>query len=138
MTNAFGNSGITQSSVTDTTDQGLRTLTGGQITIQIQGNIAIQTGAAPPFVVDSEKAIRDIYAVVGQAPSGGAVVLNVTVNGTALCTLTIADGATISNVVGGFTLAPLQEQAQVNTDITSVPGASNDVSAVDLTVTIRL
>lgn len=138
VTNAFGNSPACQTAVTNTTDEGLRTLTGGQITIQIQGNIAIQTAAAPPFVVDTERAIRDIYAVAGQAPSGGAVVLNVTVNGSALCQLTIADGAAISNVVNGFGLAPLQEQAQVNVDITSVPGGTNDVSARDLTVTIRL
>jgi hypothetical protein len=54
------------------------------------------------------------------------------------CTLTIADGQTISNVVNGFGLAPLATNNQLNLDITSVPTAANTLPGRDLTVTIRL
>jgi hypothetical protein len=57
---------------------------------------------------------------------------------TVFCTLTIADGATQSNVVGGFGLSPLASGAQVNLDILSVPTASGSLPGSDLTVTIRL
>ena len=54
------------------------------------------------------------------------------------CTLTIADGATISNSVNGFGLAPLAASAQISLDITPVPGAADTLPGRDLTVTIRL
>jgi len=54
------------------------------------------------------------------------------------CTLTIADGATTSNVVDGFGLPPLAADARLSLDITSVPAAANTLPGRDLTVTIRL
>ena len=35
-----------------TTDEGLRTLAGGQMSIQVEGYLAIQTDAAPPLIVE--------------------------------------------------------------------------------------
>jgi len=121
-----------------TVDQGLRTLAGGQLSIQAQGYLAIQTGAAPPLVVEDARAARDIFAVVREAPDGGEVELQVRQNGSVYCTLTIPDGQTISNVVNGFGLAPLEMDDRLDLDITSVPTAVNTLPGRDLTVIIRL
>ncbi|HBY60805.1 MAG TPA: hypothetical protein DEH78_13365, partial [Solibacterales bacterium] len=52
VTNARGNSGITRYSYTALVDQGLRTLSGGQYAIQVEGYLAVQSAAAPPLVVE--------------------------------------------------------------------------------------
>ena len=74
------------------------------MSIQVEGYLATQTDAAPPLVVDEALAARDIFAVVNEAPSGGAIRLQLRQGSTLWCTLTIADGATISDVVDGFGL----------------------------------
>ena len=138
VTNEFGSSPVTAISFGATTDEGLRTLAGGQMSIQVDGYLAVETGAAPPLVVDEALAARDIFAVVGQAPSGGAISLQLRQGSTVWCSLTIPDGATISNVVDGFGLPALAAEAQVLLDILSVPTASGTLPGQDLTVTIRL
>ena len=138
VTNVYGNSPSTGASFGATTDQGLRTLAGGQLSIQVDGYLAIQTDAAPPLVVEDSLAIRDIFAVLGEAPSGSAIELQLRQGTTVFCTLTIADGATTSNSVDGFGLAPLVAESQVFLDILSVPSAANMLPGRDLTVTIRL
>jgi hypothetical protein len=62
----------------------------------------------------------------------------VTQNGNVYCELTIATGATVSNVVDGFALGPLQAQAIIGLNITSVVETANTQPGSDLTVTIRL
>lgn len=138
MTNAFGNGPATMNAYGSATDLGLRTLAGGQISIQVEGYLATQTDAAPPFVVDAAVAARDIFATVNQAPSGGPVTLQLRQGSTVWCSLTIADGATLSNVVDGFGLPALATEAQVMLDIVSVPTESGTLPGRDLTVTIRL
>ena len=138
MTNAVGGGLVGKAAFGATADQGLRTLAGGQLSIQTQGYLAIQTGAAPPLVLEDSHVPRDISAVVREAPSGGAIELQLKQNSSAYCTLTIADGQTISNVVGGFGLAPLSASARLDMDITSVPTAAGTLPGRDLTVTIRL
>jgi hypothetical protein len=138
MTNSQGNSDVTRQFFTATTDLGLRTFSGGQLTIQIEGMLAIQTNAAPPLSVDESHSVRDVYANVGTAATGSPIVLQVTQNGTPYCQLTIPVGATISNVVNGFALGPLQDQALLGLDILSVTQTTNTVPGSDLTVTIRL
>jgi hypothetical protein len=138
MTNSRGNSSVAAESFTDTTDLGLRTLLGGQLTIQVEGPLAIQTNAAPPLLVDTACSVRDVYAVVQDAPSGAPVTMNVTQNGQTYCELTIATGATVSNTVNGFALGPLQAQAIIGLDITSVVQTANTTPGMNLTVTIRL
>jgi hypothetical protein len=138
MTNSRGNSSVAAEAFTNTTDLGLRSLLGGQLTIQIEGPLAIQTNAAPPLVVDTSCSVRDISAVVQDAPTGAPVTMQVTQNGSVYCELTIATGATVSNVVDGFALGPLQAQAIINLNITSVVQTANTQPGSDLTVTIRL
>jgi Putative phage tail protein len=138
MTNSRGNSSVAAESFTNTTDLGLRTLLGGQLTIQIEGPLAIQTDAAPPLVVDTSCSVRDVSAVVQDAPTGAPVTMQVTQNGNVYCELTIATGATVSNVVNGFALGPLQAQAIINLNITSVVQTANTQPGSDLTVTIRV
>ena len=138
MTNSQGNSDVARESFTSTTDLGLRTLSGGQLSIQVEGPLAIQTNAAPPLIADRAHSVRDIYAVLGTAPTGSAVSLQITQNGQPYCQLTIPVNATVSNVVDGFALGPLQSQAQIGLDITAVAQTLGTVPGSDLTVIIRL
>lgn len=138
MTNSRGNSSVAAESFTSSTDLGLRSLLGGQLTIQVEGPLAIQANAAPPLVVENTCSVRDVYAVVQDAPSGAPVTMQVTQNGQVYCELTIPTGATISNVVNGFALGPLSAQALIGLNITSVVQTANTTPGGNLTVTIRL
>jgi hypothetical protein len=138
MTNSRGNSSVAAESFTSSTDLGLRSLLGGQLTIQVEGPLAIQTNAAPPLPVDTSCSVRDVYAVVQDAPTGGPVTMTITQNGNTYCELTIPTGATASNVVNGFALGPLQAEAIIGLNITSVVQTANTQPGSDLTVTIRL
>jgi hypothetical protein len=138
MTNSQGNSSVAAESFTSTTDFGLRSLLGGQLTIQVEGPLAIQTNAAPPLLVETSCSVRDVYAVVQDAPSGAPITMQVTQNGEVYCDLTIPTGATVSNDVDGFALGPLQAQAIIGLNITSVVQTADTAPGSDLTVTIRL
>ena len=70
MTNIRGNSEPSLLAFTSTLDSGLRTLSGGQLSIQVEGYLAIQPDVAPPLLVDGPHSVRDIYAVVREAPAG--------------------------------------------------------------------
>ena len=134
VTNQKGNSPTTGVAYTRFDNGGLRTLSGGQYTIQVEGYLAVDAMAAPALVVDTSHSVRDVYAVLG-ASADAAVGLNVNVNGAPYCSLTFAAGSTFSTAVDGSTLPPLSAPAQVTLAVTSVgqtyPGA-------DLTVVIRL
>lgn len=138
VTNSVGNSPTMIQLLTSTTDFGLRTLSGGQLTIQIEGPLAIQTNAAPPLLMEASRSVKDVYAVVQQASPSGPIVMQITQNGQPYCQLTIPENATISNVVDGFGLGPLQVQAQIGLDILSVVQATDTPAGSDLTVSIRL
>jgi hypothetical protein len=138
MTNVYGSGSATVVPFTATTDQGLRTLSGGQLSMQVQGYLAVQTNATPPLVIETTEAVRDIFAVVGEAPSGGPITLQLRQGTTVYASLTIADGATTSGSVDGFGLAPLAASSLVSLDILSVPSAADSLPGSDLTVIIRL
>jgi hypothetical protein len=138
LTNARGSSDVARKSYTALTDFGLRTLSGGQLSIQVEGPLAIQTNAAPLLLIEDAHSVRDVYAVVKDPPTGGPIQLQLTQNGSPYCQLTIAAGATVSNTVDGFPLGPLQAKAQVGVDITSVAQTADTTPGRDLTVTIRL
>ena len=115
---------------------GYRTLSGGQFSFQIGGFLAVQTGAAPDIVIDAPKSVRDVYAVVKQAPAGSSIVINLNLNGVAFCTLTIPDGELNSGTsIDGTSLSPMLPQQQLSIDIAGV-GLTRPGS--DLTVIIRV
>jgi hypothetical protein len=138
VTNAIGNGPVDLISYASLADGGIRTMSGGQITIQVEGYLGVETDAAPSYVMEAAYAVRDISAVLLTAPSGGAVTLQLRTGSTVFATLTILSGQTVSNTVNGFGLAPLVAGAQVHLDVTSVPGGAGTLPGQDLTVTIRL
>ena len=70
VTNMYGTSPVMHVPYSATTDGGLRTLSGGQIALQVDGYLAVQTDATPPFVMDEAHVPRDIFATVREAPVG--------------------------------------------------------------------
>jgi len=135
VTNQKGNSPTTGISMTQFQDGGLRTLSGGQYTIQVEGYLAVDAMAAPALSIDASHSVRDVYAVLGS--SADAVVgLTLNVNGAPYCALQFAAGQTTTETaIDGSTLPPLTVGSQVTLAVTAVgqtyPGA-------DLTVVIRL
>ncbi len=138
VTNTRGSSGVKRVNFTSFSDLGLRTLSGGQMSIQVEGYLAIQDEAAPPILIEDTHSVRDVYAVAGSAPSGGAITLQLKVDGNDYCALTIADGSTTSNVVNGFGKAPLAAGAKLTLNITGVPQSAGSLPGSDLTVIVRL
>jgi len=139
MTNARGSSTTAAACFTGTTDGGLRTISGGQFSIQIEGYLAVETSAAPPLVIENTQAVRDICAVVTEPPVGGNVEMDVLQDGTPYCHLIIPPGpGGTSNVANGFGLPPLTAGSRVTLNITSVPQATGTKPGRDLTVTIRV
>ena len=134
VTNSRGNSPTASTNLTQSVDYGLRTLSGGQYSFQVQGFLAVDGNPTPNVVVEAAHSVRDIYAILKQAPAGGPVQLTISQNGTLYCSLTIPDGATASASVDGFGM-PLLAQAQLSLQITAVGPTS---PGADLTVILRL
>jgi hypothetical protein len=134
VTNNKGNSPTGSIALTQTTDLGLRTTSGGQYTIQVDGFLAVDQYAAPALVMDASHAVREIYAVLGVA-ADATVQLQLNVDGRPYCSWVFDRSTTVSHSVAGNTLPPLLAGSQVTLSILSVgqtyPGA-------DLTVLIRL
>jgi len=135
MTNALGAGAVTVNSYTATIDSGLRTLAGGQYSFQITGYLAIQTNAAPAIIVDADRSVRDIYGIVNTAPTGAAIILQITRNGALYITVQIPAGATISNIAGGFGLPALRAGDLLSLNIA---GVGTTVPGSDLTLIMRL
>jgi hypothetical protein len=134
VTNQLGNSPSAGICTTQTLGNGLRTLSGGQYSIQVQGFLAIEQTVAPAIVVEGARSVRDVFAILGTA-ADTEVQVQVNVNGATYCALTVAPGATTSNSILGSDLPCLQPMDQITVGVLSVgqidPGA-------DLTVTVRL
>ena len=140
MTNTLGAGAVTINAYTGTLDDGLRTMAGGQYSFQITGYLAIQTGAAPAIIVDANRSVRDIYAILSQPAAGAAITLQLNRNQVAWATVSfplLSTGltATTSAVVDGFGLPALSAGDQLTLDVTSV-GITNPGS--DLTLVLRL
>ena len=135
VTNVHGDSETATVCLTNTSDRGLRTLSGGQIVLQVEGFLAIQSNAAPPFLIEQAHSVREILAVVRDAPTGGPIELLLRQGRETYCTLRIDSGETMSNVVDGFGLGPLRMGSELNIDVLSV---GLDAPGRDLTVTLRL
>jgi hypothetical protein len=138
MTNARGNGETRKIAFTATADEGIRTFSGGQYTIQVDGYLAIQAIAAPAIIVEHPHSIRDIMAVVRDAPTASPIDLALRVNDEILCDFSIPEGATSSDRVNGFGLPLLPALARLTLDIVSVGHAAGTTPGRDLTVTIRL
>lgn len=139
VTNSFGNSPLTQHCYTAGADTGLRTLSGGQFSLQINGSLATQTNAAPPLVIEASHAVRDIRATLGQAPAGCSIGIGIIQNGSEYCSLTIASGSTASTVAAGTNLPPLEASALLTLNVTlNITDPQTFAPGRDLTVTIRL
>jgi hypothetical protein len=134
VTNDKGNGPIASVCVTHNADNGLRTLSGGQYSIQVGGFLAIDQSAAAPLVTDTAHSVRDVFAILGTS-ADQPVQLQVNVNAAPYCQLTIPTGLLVSNSVDGATLAPLASGAQVTLSVLSV---GQTLPGADLTVVIRL
>jgi hypothetical protein len=134
LTNNKGNGPTASISLTHSVNCGLRTLSGGQYTIQISGFLAIEQSAAPALVIEANHSVRDVYAILGTA-ADSPVQLQLNVDGAAYCQFAFGPSAIVSNSVDGSTLPPLAATSKLTLSIMAVgqtyPGA-------DLTVIIRL
>jgi hypothetical protein len=134
VTNARGNSPARTICLTNTIDSGLRTLSGGQYSLQVDGYLSVEQGATPALVVEATHAVRDVFAVLGRV-ADAEVRVRVDVDGVAYCTLTVPVGQTTSAAAEGLGLGALVSGSKVTLSILAVgqtyPGA-------DLTVLIRL
>ncbi|MCX6632234.1 MAG: hypothetical protein NTW28_31875 [Candidatus Solibacter sp.] len=134
VTNRRGNSPVRSSCLTSAVDRGLRTLSGGQYSIQVDGYLAVEERVAPALVVEAGHSVRDVFAVLGSV-ADAEVRLRLDVDGSAYCTLSIPAGMTTSAAVDGSATGPLAAGAKLTLAVLAVgrtyPGA-------DLTVLIRL
>lgn len=136
VTNSQGSSPAATLSFTGLQDGGLRTLSGGQFSFQVGGFLAVQTGAAPDIIIDAPKVVRDVYAVVKQAPSGAPIQIAILLNGNPYCSLTIPDGAgTVTSAVDGVSLPPMKYRDRLSLNIT---GVGRVIPGSGLTVIIRV
>lgn len=142
MTNSFGDGLSTEVCYLSGGQSGLRTLSGGQFTLQVSGFLATQQSAAPPVAIGATHAVRDIRASVLQPASGYTTSIDVVQNGTIYCSLEIDSGNNNANaIVDGTWLPPLQEGASVTINVTLTPVSGFSGSLLpgrDLTVTVRL
>lgn len=146
VSNSFGDSQATSHSYTTGQDGGLRTLSGGQFSLQVGGYLATQQNAAPPLVNQASHAIRDMRATVSHAPQDYTINIAVLQNGVPLGgdagVLSIGSGNVTSNIVDGANLPTLQEDGALTVNIAlDLPQgfhtSPNTNPGRDLTVTIR-
>ncbi|HYP06756.1 MAG TPA: hypothetical protein VER03_11045, partial [Bryobacteraceae bacterium] len=136
VTNVRGNSQVGVTCYSDLTDGGLRTLSGGQFSMQIDGTLSVQSDAVPRLSIEAAHALRDLYAQVIEPSTGSPIEVRVTHDGEPYATLTIPPGEVLSDpVLDGLTLPPLQAGWKLGLDVT---GVGNDRPGAGLTVTLRL
>jgi len=115
-------------------NRGMRTLSGGQYSIQVEGYLAVQASVAPPLVLEAGHSVRDVYAVLDSV-ADAEVRIRVNIDGLEYCTLSFPPGMPTSSVADGLTTGPLAMGAKLTVAVLSVghtfPGAN-------LTVVVRL
>lgn len=141
VTNSFGDSPTAVQCSAGLSDGGLRTLSGGQFSLQVSGYLATEQNVAPPLIAgDAPHSVRDARATVSQAPSGYNISVDVLQNGSEFCNLTIASGNTVSAVTDGVSLPFVQADATLTMNVTLIVANSGTTAVTpgqDLTVTIR-
>lgn len=136
VSNTRGNSAVSSKAFTTSPGGGLRTLSGGQVVLQVPGFLAVQTNAVPVLDPGATYSVRDVYAYVNTAPSGSSgISLQVTVDAAPYCTLTISPGTTQSAPVDGAGLSVLRAGKKLGLNIASV---GDQTPGADLTVVIRV
>src|SRR5262249_40361171 len=98
VTNSMGPSPIARIGLASNTDFGLRTLSGGQYSLQVDGFLAVDESAVPAVVMEAAHAVRDVFAILGTA-ADASVQLQLNLNGSAYCSLEFGPGMTVSNSV---------------------------------------
>jgi len=134
VTNRRGNSPLRSICLTTALDKGLRTLSGGQYSIQVDGYLAVEEQVAPALVVETGHSVRDIFAVLGTA-ADAEVRLRVDMDGAEYCTLSIPAGMTTSAAADGSVTGPLAAGAKLTLAVMAVGQTS---PGANLTVLIRL
>ena len=135
VTNSLGDSPAAVANYSELLDKGLRTLHGGQFTLQYEGRLAILTDATANITVQQNLAIHDCFAHLKQAPVGAHVVIEIVQDSETVAALTILAGQTMSGVLNGEALPILQESSQLKLNIT---GVGTDFPGSDLSVTVRV
>ncbi len=136
MTNERGDSPTGRIAFMSLADAGIRTLSGGQFALQIDGRIALQTDATPPLLIEDTHAVRDVFAILRE-PAAGQVNIKIRQDSDTYCELAIPAGATRA-MINGFGLPPLRGKSQLSVDITGVPQAADAFPGADLCVTLRM
>jgi hypothetical protein len=136
LTNMRGDGPARRISFMTLSNAGIRTLSGGQFSLQFDGVLALQMDATPLLMVDESHAVRDVYAQLRE-PAAGDVRVRVRQDSAVYCDLTIPAGATRA-MVNGFGLPPLLAQSQLSLDVIGVPQAPDAFPGGDLTVTLRM
>ena len=139
VTNAFGNSQAGQIFYSD----GLRTLSGGQFSLQVSGYLATQQNAAPPLIIEASHAVRDMRATLGQPAIGYEISIDILQDGAFYANLRIPDGHTVSDIdTNVLNVAPLAKESVLTMNVTLNVSLSATAGLLspgrDLTVTIRL
>ena len=140
VSNSFGNSQANLVSYVGNNAL-LRTLSGGQFSLQVNGYLATQQNAAPPLVVEATHAVRDIRLTLGHAPAGYVLTVDLLQNGSQYSRLTYdPTQPTPSAIVDGIDLPPVIEGAllSINLTLSLIPNYNEALNpGRDLTVTIR-
>ena len=92
VTNVKGNSQVGVANFGTLVDGGIRTLSGGQVSMQVDGTLAVQSNALPRLSVEAPHAVRDVFATVIEPPTGGPIEARITRDGETYCTLSIPSG----------------------------------------------
>ena len=138
VTNDRGSSPTAFQAYTLTAEGGLRTMAGGQYTIQYDGTLAMMGNIAPPVVVERTRAVRDVQAYVEQEPLGEPVMIRVLLDQEPYVDLAIPAGSLMSEPVSCFDRAPLREGSLLQAAILSVGTGAGSYPGRGLTIVLRL
>jgi hypothetical protein len=140
VTNSFGNSQANLACYT-TNKSLLRTLSGGQFSLQVNGYLATQQNAAPPLLVEASHAVRDIRLTLSQPPAGYVLTVDLLQNGSEYCQLIYDPSQAVpTSVIDGTDLAPVIEGSLLTININLTMISNYDLAfnpGNDLSVTIR-
>jgi hypothetical protein len=138
MSNVMGNSETSRLQYLREGWQGYRTHSGGQISLQVDGYLAIQSSAVPAVVLDRSHSVRDIRAVLREPATSEPVRITLRIDGEEYCQLAIPPGELESGIVDGAGLPMMRADRRLTMDITSVGSGAGASPGRDLTVTVRL